>query len=99
MSETPKSWQSKAWFVYAIKLFTLNDFDSQCWNKLSHTFFTNQFDYFIVLRALLSEVFNMFAPYISIFLLVHLWLGGKIVYFLYSKIKQVRTILKLGIYN
>jgi len=76
------------------KLFTLNGFDPQCWHKLSHISSASQFGLFIVLRALFSEFFNIFAPCISKILLANLWSGREIVYFLYNKIKQVRTIPK-----
>jgi len=93
-SETPNPGQSKALFTFATKLFTLNGFDPQCWHKLSHASSASQFNLFIVLRALFSEFLNMFAPRISKILLANLSSGGEIIYFLYNKIKQVRTIPK-----
>jgi len=97
--ETPNPWQSETLFAFATKIFTLNDFDLQCWHKLSHTSSVSQFGLFIVLRALFNEFFNMFALRISKILLANLWSGEEIVYFLYNKIEQVRTIPKPKIYN
>ena len=98
-SETLNSWQSEALLAFTTKLFTLNDFDLQCWHTLSHTSSASQFGLFIVLWALFNEFFNMFAPRISKILLANLWSGGEIVYFLYNKTEQVRTVPQPKIYN